>query len=575
MGPPLRILHLEDEPDFCRLVQDILAREGLAPAVMVVSDLDALRDALEAGRFDIILSDYRLPTCTGIQALEEAARVCPETPFVLISGMIGEEAAIDALNHGATDYVLKQRPERLAPVVRRAVEDAGKRAQLGQAQQELAQRERYIRALTENALDVITERKQAEAKLQLQSAALQAAANAIVITDRKGHVTWANPAFSRLTGYSIEEALGRNLCLLKSGKHDEIFYRHLWETILAGRVWHSEIINRHKDGHLYTEETTITPVCNENGEIGHFIAVKQDIGERKRAQLELEQTHHQLLDVSRQAAVAQFATGILHNVGNVLNSVGVASACLAQSLRKSNSARLGQVVSLLREHEGDLCAFFTNDPKGKLVPGYLSQLAEKLAGEQAAALQEIAQLQSNLEHIRAIVSVQQDSAKGSSVPQEVDVTDLVENALSMSLNAITRSGIQVSKEFAEVPAVIIQKHEVLQILVNLIRNAVQACEGSTAEVKQLRILIDHFEDHFLVTFADNGTGISSDNLSRIFNLGFTTKKDGHGFGLHSAMVAAKGMGGSLGAQSDGLGKGATFTLKLPTKPTAAPDSESN
>src|SRR5258707_439849 len=122
-GMPLRVLHLEDEPDFCRLVKELLARNGLECGFLVVEDLAEFNAALEKFRFDIIIADYNLPTCTGIQALEEAARRCPQTPFVLVSGVIGEQAAIEGLKRGATDYVLKQWPERLAPVIRRAVQE--------------------------------------------------------------------------------------------------------------------------------------------------------------------------------------------------------------------------------------------------------------------------------------------------------------------------------------------------------------------------------------------------------------------------------------------------------------------
>jgi PAS domain S-box-containing protein len=147
----------------------------------------------------------------------------------------------------------------------------------------------------------ITERKGAEARLHLLSKALESAANAIVITDRGGTITWANPAFSKLSGYRLEEALGRKPSLVKSGEHDQAFYQTLWETVLAGRVWSAEMINRRKDGSLYTEENTITPVSNEQGEVTHFIAVKQDITERKRAEATLRQKEEYFRALTEQA----------------------------------------------------------------------------------------------------------------------------------------------------------------------------------------------------------------------------------------------------------------------------------
>lgn len=416
-------------------------------------------------------------------------------------------------------------------------------------------------------IEDINERKRAEEALHLQSAALEAAANAIMISDRAGVVQWVNQAFTSITGYAREEIIGLNPRLLKSGKHDAAFYRQLWDTIQSGKVWHSEMVNRHKDGHFYPEEATITPVRDKDGVIGHFISVKQDITERKRAELELERTHEQLVALSRQAAVAEFATGILHNVGNVLNSVGVASSCLAESLKRSKSARLTQVVELMRQHESDLCSFFTNDPKGKLVPGYLAQLADKLTTEQTAALEEIAQMQKNLEHLKAIITVQQDSAKGTVRAEELNVADLVEDALKMHSNALARGEIHVCREFEPLPMVTLPKHRVLQILVNLIRNAIQACDGAAAERRELKIRLSRSADRLRCSVADTGIGIAPETMRRLFTFGYTTKEGGHGFGLHGALRNAQEMGGSLTAQSEGLHRGSTFTLELPLRST--------
>jgi PAS domain S-box-containing protein len=659
--PTIRILHLEDEPDFCRLVSDFLAADGMKAEVVIAGDLAQFNASLEEGRFDIILADFQVPNGTGMEALKRAAHRCPETPFVLVSGVVNEQLGVQALKDGATDFVLKQSLGRLPSVVRRAIEQASEKARLSRVESKLATREQYFQTLTENSLDVlsiisltglvqytspsvkrllgyepfelagldvfslihpedvagakeafqkaiqnpgqrvlhelrfrrregswcalevigqnrvdepeiggvvlnsrdISERKRAEATLRLQSLALEAAANAIVITDRTGAAIWANPAFSKLTGYAREEMIGQNPRLLKSGQHGQEFYRHLWQTILAGKVWQSEMVNRHKDGHLYTEEATITPVLDERGTITHFIAIKQDISERKRAEAELQQTHQQLVAASKQAAVAEFATSILHNVGNVLNSVGVASECLAQSLKQSKSTRLSQAVDLMLRHQEELGGFFKDHPKGKLVLGYLSQLAEKLISEQAKALEEIAQLQNSVEHIKAIITLQQNTAKGSTTPESVSLAELIEELVQMNRNALARQNIRVVRDCAGMPQVVLQKHRVVQILLNLIRNAIQACEASGSDAKMLKLKIERVDSRLRISVADNGIGIMGENLPRVFDLGFTTKKDGHGFGLHAALADAKDMGGSLTVQSEGPGHGATFTLELP------------
>ncbi len=158
----------------------------------------------------------------------------------------------------------------------------------------------------------ITERKQAEESLRLQSAALNAAANAIVIIDRTGVIQWVNPAFCRQTGYSAAEAIGRNpLDLVNSDHHDPAFFQHIWDTLLAGQVWQGETISRNKDGSLYTEEQTITPLRNPQGELTHFIAINQDITARKALQAENQKLTEQFYQTQKMDSIGQLAGGLL------------------------------------------------------------------------------------------------------------------------------------------------------------------------------------------------------------------------------------------------------------------------
>ena len=257
------------------------------------------------------------------------------------------------------------------------------------------------------------------------------------------------------------------------------------------------------------------------------------------------------------------ASSVLHNVGNVLNSVNIASSCVADRLKKSKAANLSKVVKLLAEHENDLGGFFTNDPRGRQVPAFLAQLAGLLAHEQAKALEELAQLQKNIEHIKDIVAMQQSFAKVSGVTELVKAADLVEDALRMNASSLARRDIQIIKQYEEARLITVEKQKVLQILVNLVRNAQDACDNMGCGDKRLTLRVTHGDDRVRIAVCDNGVGITPENRTRIFAHGFTTKKDGHGFGLHSGALAAKEMGGSLTVQSDGPGQGATFTLELP------------
>jgi len=274
-----------------------------------------------------------------------------------------------------------------------------------------------------------------------------------------------------------------------------------------------------------------------------------------------------LLETSRQAGMAEVATNVLHNVGNVLNSVNVSTAMLMDNNRNSKIPYLGKVVTLLNEHAADLSEFMATDPKGKQLPGYLGQLAQLLAREQQNAKKELELLRQNIDHIKDIVAMQQSYATISGVTETIKVCDLVEDALRMNASTLARHAVEIVREYTDLPPVNIEKHKVLQILVNLIRNAEYACDDSGRKDKQMKIRLSKTDARIQIAVIDNGVGIPPENLTHIFNHGFTTRKGGHGFGLHSGALAAKELGGSLTAHSNGPGTGATFVLELSSLPT--------
>jgi two-component system NtrC family sensor kinase len=288
--------------------------------------------------------------------------------------------------------------------------------------------------------------------------------------------------------------------------------------------------------------------------------LEKRVEERTR---ELENIHKQLVDASRRGGMAEIATNVLHNVGNVLNSVNVSTGLLVENIKKSKTARLAQIAGLLQEHAPDLGEFITTDPKGKQLPGYLTLLAEHLQAEQATLVGELDSLRRNVEHIKEIVAMQQSYATFGGVKEIINVVHLVEDSLRMSGGALIRHGVEVIREFETVPPLNVEKHKILQILVNLVRNAKHACQDSDRVDKRVTVHVANGEGRIKISVMDNGVGIPPENLTRIFNHGFTTRKDGHGFGLHSGALAAKDMGGSLTVRSAGPGQGATFTLELP------------
>src|SRR5581483_1293054 len=232
--------------------------------------------------------------------------------------------------------------------------------------------------------------------------------------------------------------------------------------------------------------------------------------------------------------------------------------------RNSKVTRLGQVTALLDEHSRDLPGFFASHPKGQKLPAYLAELSRHLEDERKALLEELSSLGSNTEHINEIVARQQSYARVGAISESLNLADLVEDAIRFDTASMERDHIQVVREFAKVAPITADKHKVLQILINLISNARYAVNESGTEVKRITVRIEPNGSQWVkVSVIDNGLGIPAENLTRIFQQGFSTRKNGHGFGLHGSAVAAKQMGGSLIAQSDGPGKGACFVLELP------------
>ena len=296
--------------------------------------------------------------------------------------------------------------------------------------------------------------------------------------------------------------------------------------------------------------------------------VSQDITERRHADQELEEVNKQLLLASRQAGMAEVATNVLHNVGNVLNSVNVSASLAAERIKKSKCAGLVRVAELLSA-QSDLATFMSG-PQGQHLPAFLQELASELLAERDASVAELGALRANVEHIKELVAMQQGHARRGGITDTLDMRTLVEDSLRMNEGAFSRHGVTIVRDFAEVPLIQVDKHRVLQILVNVIRNAKYACAEMTGGEKRVTVRVRATPSSILVTVHDTGIGIPPENLERIFNHGFTTRADGHGFGLHSSALAAREIGGSLYAESGGIGQGATFTLTLPLIPAEAP-----
>ena len=339
------------------------------------------------------------------------------------------------------------------------------------------------------------------------------------------------------------------------------------EAAAAGKAWSAEFRLLRPDGQTCWISCSASPRADSRGGIAGYVATFADITERKQNEAALEAAHKELVLSSRLAGMAEVATSVLHNVGNVLTSINISSSLLMDRVRNSRVASLGKAAALVRDHADDLPGFFANDPKGKQLPGYLTAMTELLIKDHGEMLEELQLLSRNIEHINEIVAMQQNYGKVAGVIEELPVSGLVEDALRMDLGSMERHGVQVVREYDKVPAIHVDKHKVLQILVNLIRNAKHACDEGQPDNKRITLRVGlNGDNRVRISVMDNGVGIPRENLPQIFAHGFTTRKDGHGFGLHSGALAAKELGGTLLVQSEGPGRGAVFTLELPLQP---------
>jgi two-component system, NtrC family, sensor kinase len=295
--------------------------------------------------------------------------------------------------------------------------------------------------------------------------------------------------------------------------------------------------------------------------------LKREVTERLRTEKELAEAHHQLMAAARRAGMAEIATGVLHNVGNVLNSINVSATLATDRLRQSKVHDLTRAAKLVEQHADDLVTFITSDPKGRHLPTFLSLLATHLTDERADILKELDLLTSKVDHVKTIVSTQQSYAGVSGLTETVDIATLLDDAVKLNSASLDRHGVAISRQFEDIPPIRLDKQKSLQILINLIKNAKDACSESGQKDRRLLVKTRLAEGKTVqIHFIDNGVGIPRENLTRIFSHGFTTKRTGHGFGLHSCANAAQELGGSLMAYSDGAGQGATFVLELPFEP---------
>jgi PAS domain S-box-containing protein len=381
-----------------------------------------------------------------------------------------------------------------------------------------------------NFLD-ITEQRRTEDQLRLQGTALESAANGMMIVDRSGKITWVNRAFTQLTGYERADVLGRTPRVLKSNRQDEAFYRDLWQTVLGARMWRGELVNRRKDGTLYLEEMTITPVLDEYDQVSHFVAIKQDITERRQLQ-------HQLFQAQKMEGIGRLAGGIAHDFNNLLQAISGFSSLLLEGLAPDSP------------HRQDV-------------------LEIERAARRATEL------------TRQLLAF---SRRQMIEPRVVDLNQLVENTEKMLRRLIGEDVQLVTELQADLDRVRVDPGQIEQVLMNLTVNARDAMPAGGRLTITTNSIVFLKEDALLVpearhgrfvclALSDTGLGMSKQVLEHIFEPFFTTKGAGKGTGLGLSVVYG------IVRQHDGMihvysqvGEGTTFRIYLPVFESAEAES---
>jgi len=426
----------------------------------------------------------------------------------------------------------------------------------------------------------ITAEKNLE-QIKLQSAALNRAANAIAITDSEGAVIWVNRSFKLLTGHSLQDVYGRNLSILKSGRHDKSFYQNLWDTILSGKVWQGETVNRKKDGSLYIEQQTISPVLDGDGVISNFIAIKEDISRRKKAESELEKyrgtleqkvtektreleaAQLELVNRAMEAGMSQMAAIGLHNIANAVTPLNITLERMKTEGVANISRYLQKCHDDLESHSADLDKYFSDGQRGRQVFDYMGELIHSLSEHDKIQFDMLEKMESALSYISHILTLQQVYARGGQeIKGQVDLNDLLEDALRLQMGALEKRGISIKRDYTRpLPKLLIDQNRLMQVIVNLLKNSCEAIEMRQTEPREKVIEIKTFVENDRLGFeiTDNGMGIDPANIDKIFELG-ESQKGSSGFGLYYCKMFVENSNGKLIFLSQGAGKGASVKI---------------
>ncbi len=293
-------------------------------------------------------------------------------------------------------------------------------------------------------------------------------------------------------------------------------------------------------------------------------AYLDNINELKQSRDHLIEATNQASRAARVSGMAEVATNVLHNIGNTLNSVNTTVALLVERFKNTKFKHFDKLAIMLEQHKHNLNDYFIHDPKGKLIPAYILELAKHWREQVPLLSTDLIQLTKNIDHIKDCIALQQSMAKSAGMLEPTDLSRMLDSIVDLQAKEFSANAIKIVKDYQPLPQLMLDRIKLYQIFVNFLQNGRQSIAFSRSNERILHIKIESDHAHFVsISMKDTGIGINEENLKKIFSHGFTTKKDGHGFGLHYCANAANEMGGKISVESDGEGLGATFTLILP------------
>ena len=489
------VLCLEDRDEDAELMHEMLIAEGYNPQFVLVKTEKEFIDKLKSKTFNLILSDFNLPGFDGFTALKYAKKICPEVPFICVSGTIGEDLAVDLLKQGASYYVLKQKLEKLPIAVQRSLCEVKEKRALHEAEKEL--------------------RKLSQAVHQSPVSTL--------ITDINGIIEYVNPKTLLLTGYTKGELIGKNPRIFSSGKNTNDMYKELWHTIGSGRVWQGELLNKKKDGTLYWEAISISPIFDEAGKVLHYLAVKEDITERKKLTLDLIEAKERAEESDRLKTA--FLTNISHEIRTPMNGIlGFAELLKSPYLTGKKQREFIRII----EKSGERMLNIIND---------IVEISKIESGQTILHME-----QTNVNQIiRDLHAFFKHDKKG------IDLTYI--------------TGLADDDSIIETDST-----KLNQILTNLIKNAFKFTESGSVKFGYI-IKNNMLEFHV----DDTGIGIAPEQKKLIFerfrqvDMSHTRKYEGAGLGLSISKAYVKMLGGCIWVESE-VGKGTSFFFSIPYNP---------